>query len=217
MMNQATPHLGAESSLINNKSSNRRRQPEMGTALTTEWMASTWMSQGIKRTKKALECKQRHPMTMDHQKGGTYISHQVRRHACHLTSKHCTFLWFVTERSSMKSSKFVDKERIIELMMTKNQFRSWNEKRMRWTLPVGESKRNEDINPVIKESSSQPTTRRCQVSQPCPVRTAPTKSFCQVSHILSIWVGHPLQWDQHFFFLGRSPMTMRPFFMFLSG
>jgi len=36
MMNQATPHLGAESSLINNKSSNRRRQPEMGTALTFE-------------------------------------------------------------------------------------------------------------------------------------------------------------------------------------
>src|SRR4030067_781545 len=38
MMNQATPHLGAESSLINNKSSNRRRQPRMCTALTTEWM-----------------------------------------------------------------------------------------------------------------------------------------------------------------------------------
>jgi len=131
-------------------------------------------------------------------KGETYISHQVRMHACHLTSKHCTFLWFVAERSSMKSSKVVDKERIIELMMTKNRFRSWNEKRMRWTLPVGESQRNEEINPVIKESSSQPAPRRCQVSQPCPVRTAPTKSFCQVSHILS---------------LGRSPVTMRPFFL----
>jgi hypothetical protein len=70
MMNQATPHLGTESSLINNKSSNRRRQPRMGTALTTEWMASTWMSQCIERTNKALECKQRHPMTMDHQRGG---------------------------------------------------------------------------------------------------------------------------------------------------
>jgi hypothetical protein len=41
MMNQATPHLGAESSLINNKSSNRRRQPKIGTALTAEWMAIT--------------------------------------------------------------------------------------------------------------------------------------------------------------------------------
>jgi hypothetical protein len=36
MMNQATPHLGAESSLINNESSNYRGQPRMGTALTSE-------------------------------------------------------------------------------------------------------------------------------------------------------------------------------------
>jgi len=36
MMNQATPHLGAESSLINNESSNHRRQPKIGTAVTTE-------------------------------------------------------------------------------------------------------------------------------------------------------------------------------------
>jgi hypothetical protein len=120
MMNQATPHLGAESSLINNKSSNRRRQPRMGTALTYEWMTSTWMSQYMGRTNKALECKQRHPVMMEHRRGGTYISNQVRMHACHLTSKHCTYLWFVTERSSMKSSKIVDKERIIELIITEN-------------------------------------------------------------------------------------------------
>ena len=73
-MNQATPHLGAESSLINSKSSNRRRQPRMCTALTTERMASTWMSQCIERTNKALECKQRHPMTMDHPRGGLYFT-----------------------------------------------------------------------------------------------------------------------------------------------
>jgi len=152
MMNQATPHLGAESSLINNKSSNRRRQPEMGTALTFEWKASIRMSQYMGRANKALVSKQRHPVMMEHRRGGTYISHQVRMHACHLTSKHCTYLWFVTERSSMKSSKIVDKERIIELMMTENRFRSWNEKRMRWTLPVGESQRTEEINLVIKRS-----------------------------------------------------------------
>jgi hypothetical protein len=35
-MNQAIPHLGAESSLINSESSNRRGQPRMGTALTAE-------------------------------------------------------------------------------------------------------------------------------------------------------------------------------------
>jgi hypothetical protein len=33
-MNQATPHLGAESSLMNSESSNRRGQPRMGTTLT---------------------------------------------------------------------------------------------------------------------------------------------------------------------------------------
>jgi hypothetical protein len=45
------------------------------------------MSQYIERTKKALECKQRHPMEMEHQRGGTYISNQVRMHAYHLTCK----------------------------------------------------------------------------------------------------------------------------------
>ena len=34
------------------------------------------MSQCIGRTKKALGCKQGHPMTMEHQRGGTYISNQ---------------------------------------------------------------------------------------------------------------------------------------------
>jgi len=56
MMNQATPRLGAESSLINNESSNHRRQPKIGTAFTAKWMASTRMSQYLARTKKALEC-----------------------------------------------------------------------------------------------------------------------------------------------------------------
>ena len=157
MMNQATPHLMAESSLINNESSNCHGQPRMGTALTSEW----WLSHEWANASK----EQRHPMTMDHQRGGgTYISNQVRMHACHLTSKHCTYLWFVTKRSSTKSSKVVEKERIIELMMTNNRFRSWNEKRMRWTLPVGESQRNEEINPVIKESSSQPAIRKRRLS-----------------------------------------------------
>jgi hypothetical protein len=48
-------------------------------------IASTWMSQCIERTKKASECKQRHPMTMDIKEWGTYISNQVRMHAYHLT------------------------------------------------------------------------------------------------------------------------------------
>jgi hypothetical protein len=98
-MNQATPHLGAESSLINSKSSNRRRQPRMCTALTTEGMASTWMSQCIERTNKALECKQRHPVMMEHRRGGTYISNQVRMHACQLTLKHCAYFLFCCRKN----------------------------------------------------------------------------------------------------------------------
>ena len=70
IMNQAIPHLGAGSSLMNDASSNCRRQPGMGTAFTVEWMASTWMSQCIGRTKKALGYKQGHPMTMEHQRRG---------------------------------------------------------------------------------------------------------------------------------------------------
>ena len=46
------------------------------------------MSQCIESTKKASECKQWHPMTMDHQREGTYISNQVRIYAYHLT-KSC--------------------------------------------------------------------------------------------------------------------------------
>jgi hypothetical protein len=38
-------------------------------------------------------------------RGGTYILNQVRMHACHLTSKHCTYFLIVPGKSSMKSSK----------------------------------------------------------------------------------------------------------------
>jgi hypothetical protein len=41
MINQATLHLGALSSLINSESSNYREQPKMGAAFTTERMANT--------------------------------------------------------------------------------------------------------------------------------------------------------------------------------
>ena len=70
MMNRATPHLEAWSNWRSNESSNRHGQPTIGTALTSEWKASTRMSQYMGRAKKALVSKQRHPMTMDHQRGG---------------------------------------------------------------------------------------------------------------------------------------------------
>jgi hypothetical protein len=41
MTNQTTPHLGAQSYLINNENSNHQRQSRIGTAFTVEWMAST--------------------------------------------------------------------------------------------------------------------------------------------------------------------------------
>jgi len=55
--------------------------------------ASTQMSQYIERAKKALNNKQRHLMIMEHQRGGPYISNHVRMHACHRTSKHCTYIF----------------------------------------------------------------------------------------------------------------------------
>jgi len=69
-MNRATPHLEAWSSLRTTESSDRRGQPKMGTTLTFEWKASTRMSQYIERIKKALKSKQRHPVMMEHRRGG---------------------------------------------------------------------------------------------------------------------------------------------------
>jgi hypothetical protein len=54
----------------------------------------------MERAKKALVSKQRHLMTMEHQRGGTYISNQVRMHACHLTSKHCTHIFIYYKKKS---------------------------------------------------------------------------------------------------------------------
>jgi len=123
MMNRVTQHLEAWSSLRTTESSNRRGQPKMGTAPTSEWKASTRMSQYIERIKKALNNKQRHPVMMEHQRGGTYISNQVRMHACHLTSKHCiNFLFVAGKILNVVQQDWGPKRRIIELMNNKE---SW--------------------------------------------------------------------------------------------
>jgi hypothetical protein len=101
MMNRATPHLEAWSSLTSNESSNSHEQPTIGIALTSEWKASTRMSQYIERIKKAFNSKQRQPVMMEHRRRETYISNQVRMHACHLTSKHCIYFLFVIGKSLM--------------------------------------------------------------------------------------------------------------------
>ena len=55
----------------------------------------------------------------------------------------CTYFWIVTGKSLMRSSKMVEKERSIVVMIIKNRFWSWNKRTMGWTLPLGKSQRNE--------------------------------------------------------------------------
>ena len=100
MMNQATPHLGAKSSLINSESSNRHGQPRLGTALTTEWMASTQMSQYMGRTNKALECKQRHPVMMEHRRRGD-LYFKSGKDACMSANVKTLCIFLLQEKSSM--------------------------------------------------------------------------------------------------------------------
>jgi len=60
-------------------------------------------------------------MTMEHQREGTYISNQTKN-ACmsyNLKTLHILFE-LLQEKSSMESNKIVDKERIIELIITEN-------------------------------------------------------------------------------------------------
>ena len=87
----------------------------------------------MERAKKALVIKQRHPMTMEHQRReGTYISKQVRMHACHLTSKHCTHI-FIRYRKILNR-----KGRIIELIIKENHCCELGTgRKMRRTLPLG--------------------------------------------------------------------------------
>jgi hypothetical protein len=143
MMNQAILHLGARSCLVSNKSRNHRRQPTINTALSSEWKASTRMRQYIERIKKALKSKQRHPVMMEHRRGGTYISNQVRMHACHLTSKHCIYFLFVTGKS---------------LNVVQHD---WGQKKNHWvderqTIMVLNLEREEDeISPTIRKISKK--------------------------------------------------------------
>jgi hypothetical protein len=101
----------------------------------------------MKRIKKALVSKQRHLMTMKHRRGGTYISNHIRMHACHLTSKHCTYI-FICYRKILKKNnnktkekkrkRERERERIIELIIKENHCCDLGtERKMRRTLPLG--------------------------------------------------------------------------------
>jgi hypothetical protein len=102
MMNQATPHLGAESSLINSESSNCCGQPRMGTALTTEWMASTRMSQYMGRTNKALGMQTKAPYDDGSSKGGD-LYFTSGKDACISSNVKTLYIFFILlqEKSSM--------------------------------------------------------------------------------------------------------------------
>jgi hypothetical protein len=119
------------------------------------------------RAKKALVSKQRHPMTMEHQRGGTYISNQVRMHACHLTSKHCTHI-FIRYRKILKKKKEKKsparlkekekKKRIIELIIKENHCCDLGtERKMRRTLPLGNFQKEEEEERSKKQVQTLPT------------------------------------------------------------
>jgi len=102
------------------------------------------------------------------------------------------------------------KKRRIALMITKNQFWSWNKKKMRWTLPLGKSQINEKINlaigkPRVFKPDDQELSRSTKFSSPSPIIPS---GLCQVSPILFTLV------TSHSFHMGRSPISMRPYFIF---
>jgi len=107
-MNRATPHLEVWSSLRTTESSNHRGQPKMGTALTSEWKASTRMSQYMGRAKKALVSKQRHPMTTEHQRGGD-LYFKSGKDAC--IAHVCLFVTIKSKKKSPARLKKRKKER----------------------------------------------------------------------------------------------------------
>jgi len=150
-------------------------------------------------------------MTIKHQRKGTYITNQVRMHACYLTSEHCIIVFeLLQEKSSMRSNKIVKKERSIALMITKNRFWSWNKKKMRWTLPLRKSQRNEKINLAI---------RKPRVFKPYDRELSRSTKFSSPSHVISLRLRQvsPILFTlvtSHSFHLGRSPIIMRPYFIF---
>jgi len=131
MTNQTTPHLGALSSLINNETSNHRRQSRIGPACTVEWMTSTWTGQYMERAKKVLDSKQRHLMTMEHQRGGD-LYFKSGKDACMSSNLKALHIYFYSlqenpQRSPTRLKKknhWADNNRELWLW-------PWNEKKMR--------------------------------------------------------------------------------------
>ena len=120
MMNQATSHLGALSSLMNNESSNRRRQPKIGTAFTFEWwLAHEWVN-ASKEQRMLWNANKGTLWRWSIKEGGTYISNQVKI-ACISSNLKKTFaqIFDLLQEDSQWSPTRLWTERIIESIITK--------------------------------------------------------------------------------------------------
>jgi len=74
----------------------------------------------MERAKKVLDNKQRHPITMEHQRGGD-LYFKLDKDACMSSNLKALHIFlFVTGISSKKSSKIKKEKKIIELIITEN-------------------------------------------------------------------------------------------------
>ena len=68
-------------------------------------MTITWISQCMERTKKALECKQRHPRTMNHQRGGD-LYFKSGKDTCISIIMHCFYHCQISDTYHFSGSVF---------------------------------------------------------------------------------------------------------------
>jgi hypothetical protein len=153
---------GALSRLTNSEINNHRRQPMIGALLLqwSGWLAHEWAITWKER-RRPLDSKRRHPTTMENQREGTCISNQVRMHACYLTSKHCTHIFYSLQenpqRSPEKLKKTNQEKKIIKHNNRESWSWPWNGKKIEINLTVRKiSKKWEGQSCHHKESSGQP-------------------------------------------------------------
>ena len=83
-------------------------------------MEGEHMNEPVHWKNKALNNKQRHAVMMEHRRGGTYISNQVRMHACHLTSKHCIYFLLVAGKILVSLARLGTKKESLTWWTIKN-------------------------------------------------------------------------------------------------
>jgi hypothetical protein len=84
----------------------------------------------MERAKKALVSKQRHLMTMEHRRGGTYFLNQKKKKK-------------KKKKNKTKGKKKRERKKIIELIIKENHCCDLGtERKMRRTLPLGNFQKN---------------------------------------------------------------------------